>query len=205
MQLGHVRRQVCVALVGADDEAAGFRDCEIGACHARVGREDQRTIRVALRLRQIMDVAVVGVGADRLGEHLSHIGPELVHRWDHDMARIFVVELLYALAEVGFDHLDADRRHIGAKTALLGQHRLALDEGLGAVIPEDCVDDAVLLGGVASPMHIGAVRTRIGLELFEVLVQVRERVLLDRKGEEPKFLPFGNAVHLAVTLLPQIP
>jgi hypothetical protein len=32
-----------------------------------------------------------------------------------------------------------------------------------------------------------------------------ERVLLDRRSERPKLLPFWNAVHLAIALLPQVP
>ena len=32
-----------------------------------------------------------------------------------------------------------------------------------------------------------------------------ERVFLDRRGERPELLPFGNAMHLSVALLPQIP
>ena len=81
-----------------------------------------------------MDIAVCRVGADRPGEHLGDVGPELVHCRHDDMARIFVVELLDTFAEIGFDDLDPDRRHVGPKTALFGQHRLALDQGLGAVI-----------------------------------------------------------------------
>jgi hypothetical protein len=34
---------------------------------------------------------------------------------------------------------------------------------------------------------------------------MRERMLLDRRGDRTQLLPFGNAVHLAVTLLPEIP
>ena len=67
------------------------------------------------------------------------------------------------------------------------------------------MDDAVVLGGVARPMHVDAVRARIRLELLEILVEMGERVLLDRRGERAQLLPFGNAVHLAVALLPQIP
>src|ERR1700675_4436974 len=62
-----------------------------------------------------------------------------------------------------------------------------------------------MLGGVACPMHVDPVRPRIGLELVEILVEMGERVLLDRRSERPKLLPFGNAVHLAVALLPEIP
>ena len=35
---------------------------------------------------------------------------QLVHGRHDDVARVFVVELLDALAEIGLDHLDADRR-----------------------------------------------------------------------------------------------
>ena len=121
------------------------------------------------------------------------------------MARIFIVELLNALAEVGLDDLDTDRRHVRPEAALLGQHRLALDQRLGAVIAEDAVDDLIVLGGVARPMHVNAVRARVIFELLQILVEMGQRVLLDRRGERAQFLPFGNAVHLAVALLPQIP
>ena len=67
------------------------------------------------------------------------------------------------------------------------------------------MDDPVVLGGVARPMHVDAVRARIRLELLQILVEMGERVLLDRRSERAQLLPFGNAVHLAVALLPQIP
>src|SRR5947207_12315649 len=54
-------------------------------------------------------------------------------------------------------------------------------------------------------MYVNAVRARILLELLQILVEMGERVLLDRRGERAQFLPFGDAVHLAVALLPQIP
>ena len=73
------------------------------------------------------------------------------------------------------------------------------------MVAQDAVHDLVVLGGVACPMHVDSVRSRIGLELVEILVEMGERVLLDRRSERPKLLPFGNAVHLAVALLPQIP
>ena len=81
-----------------------------------------------------MDVIIGGIGADRLREHLGHIGPQLVHGRHDDVARVFIVKLLDAFAEVGFDDLDADRCHVRPKAALLGQHRLTLDQRLGAVI-----------------------------------------------------------------------
>ena len=46
---------------------------------------------------------------------------------------------------------------------------------------------------------------RIRLELIEVFVEMREGVFLDGRGQRAQILPFGHAVHLAVTLLAQIP
>src|SRR6516225_9853381 len=73
------------------------------------------------------------------------------------------------------------------------------------MVTEDAVDDFVMLGGVTRPMHLNAVRPRIRLELIEILIKRSERVLLDRRGERSQLLPFGNAVHLAIALLPQVP
>src|ERR1700692_2344125 len=121
------------------------------------------------------------------------------------MARILVVELLEALAEIGLDYLDPDRSHVVSKAALLGQHRFALDKRLCTVVTQDAVHDLIMLGGVAGPMDVNPVRSRIGLELVKIRVEMGERVLFDRRSERPKLLPFGNAVHLPVALLPQIP
>src|SRR4030081_2860374 len=65
MQLRHVGRQVGVPLVGADDEGAGLADREIATGHPGVGIEDQRVGRLPLRFRQVVDVAVARVGAER--------------------------------------------------------------------------------------------------------------------------------------------
>jgi len=70
------------------------------------------------------------------------------------------------------------------------------------MLVENAVDDVVVPGGVARPMHVDAVRPRIGLELLQILIELSERVLLDRRREGAQLLPFGNAMHLTVTLLP---
>ena len=70
----------------------------LAAGHAAIGRQDQRAGRLALRFCQVVNIAVGGIGADHLSEHLRHVCPELMHRRHDDVARIFIVELLYALA-----------------------------------------------------------------------------------------------------------
>src|SRR5258707_15642622 len=99
------------------------------------------------------------------------------------MAWILVVKLLDALAQIGLDHLNPDGSHVMPEAALLGQHRLAFDQRPRAVVAQDAVYDLVMLGRVACPMHMDPVRSRIGLELVEVLVEMGERVLLDRRSE----------------------
>src|SRR6478672_10329551 len=121
------------------------------------------------------------------------------------MAWILVVKLLNALAQIGLDHLDPDRSHVMPEAAFFGQHRLAFDQRRRAVVAQDAMHNPVMLGGVACPMHMDSVRSRIHLELVEIFVEMGERVLLDRRSERAKLLPFWNAVHLAVTLLSQIP
>jgi hypothetical protein len=54
-------------------------------------------------------------------------------------------------------------------------------------------------------MDVDAVRLRIGLELLQILVEMGQRVFLDCRGQRAKLLPLGNAKHLAIALLPQIP
>ena len=65
VQLRHVGRQICVALVGADDECPGLGDHEIAPRHARVGVKDQRSGCLPLCFCQIVDVTIARVGADR--------------------------------------------------------------------------------------------------------------------------------------------
>src|SRR5499427_10936604 len=91
------------------------------------------------------------------------------------------------------------------EAAFLGQHRLALDQRLGAMIFKDAVDYLIVLGGIARPMHVDAVGASTGLELLQILVEMSECMLLDRRGEGAQLLPFGNPMHLAVALLPQVP
>ncbi len=70
---------------------------------------------------------------------------------------------------------------------------------------ENVEHDPIVLARVARPMHLNAVRARIRLELIEIRVQMRERMLLDGGGQVAQLLPLRNAVHLAVTLLAQVP
>ena len=146
-----------------------------------------------------------GIGAQRAGKDLGHVGAQLVHRRHDDVAGRLVVELLDAFAEVGLDDLDAALLQEGPHVALVGEHRLGLDQRLRAARGHDVVHDLVVLGGVARPVHGGAVGNGLALELLEVVGQVGERVFLDLRGQRAQLLPFGQRGGLAVALGAQVP
>ena len=122
--------KIGVALVRADDDRARLRDREIAAGHAgRLLAHEVRPRMHALAFGEVVDVAVVRIGADGSAEHLGDVGAQLVDRRHDHVARVLVVELLDALAEIGLHH----RRcravpRILAHLAFVGEHRLALDE-----------------------------------------------------------------------------
>jgi hypothetical protein len=122
-----------------------------------------------------------------------------------DVARRLVIELLDALAEVGLHRLDAAVGEERPQLALVGQHRLALDQRRHGVRLQDLGDDLVVLGGVARPVHDHAVGDRVALELDQVVAEVAERVLLDRRGERAQLLPLGDRLRLGVALAAQVP
>ena len=152
-----------------------------------------------------MRIVVARLGAEGAGEDLGNVAAQLVHGRHDDVARRLVVELLDALAEVGLGDDDAVRHEMLAHPALLGQHRLRLDEGAGARPAQDVENDRVVLGRVARPVHGDAVLLRLGLEPLEVGVEVGERVLLDRGRQLAQLLPFGDGVGLPVALDAQVP
>src|SRR5262249_51242353 len=102
-------------------------------------------------------------------------------------------------------HLDAALLQVGRHAALLLEHRLALDQRPDAVRLEDVMDRRVVLVGVAGPVDARAELGRVGLELLEVVVQRRERVLLDLRGQLAQCLPLGHAGDRPVAVLTHAP
>jgi len=73
------------------------------------------------------------------------------------------------------------------------------------VVVEDPVHNLIVFVPVLCPVHMDAVCARILLELLEVLVQMRQGMLLDGGCQLAQFLPFRNGVHLAIALTAQVP
>lgn len=152
-----------------------------------------------------MDVAVLRIGADGLAEEFGHVRAQLVDgRHDH-MARVLMIELLDALAQIGFHHRDAARLQIVAHVALVGQHRLAFDERGHAALAHQLVDERVVLFRVRREMHDDAVFLGLIRELREVIREMRQRVFLDARCQIAQRFPLGNAVRLRVALRTQVP
>ena len=193
VELGQVDAQVRVALIGAYDDAARLRDRKIGAGHAGIGLEEIGPRVLALALGQVVDVAVFRVGTDVLGEDPRHVSSELVDRGHDDVARRLVVELLDALAEIRLHDLDPPILEEGPHFALVGEHRLGLDQRARAARAHDVEHDLVVLGSVLRPVHVRAVPGRVALELLEIVREVGQRVLLDRRRQRPQLLPLRNA------------
>ena len=73
------------------------------------------------------------------------------------------------LAQVALDGIDAPLAQVGRKPALLGEHRLALDEVPPAVLLHQAPHRGVHLVGIGGPVHRHAVGRGVAFELFEVM------------------------------------
>ena len=112
-------------------------------------------------------------------EEPRDIVPALVDDRHHDVRGMVVVELHDVLAQVGFEHLDAGARQAGVELDLLADHRLALHDGLDAVLARDVDDDGDGFLGSGGPMDVSAATLDVGLELAEVVVEPRDGVRAD--------------------------
>jgi hypothetical protein len=97
-----------------------------------------------------------------------------------DMARRFVAQLDDVLAEIGLDRRNPVRFKVFVEADFLGDHRLALGDGLGADRSADLQHcRAGLLRG-AGPMDLAAGGQHLALIELEIEVEVLEGVVLDQ-------------------------
>ena len=111
---------------------------------------------------------------------LQHIDSEgSVFRSNHASNYLPLGGTLNRDREALIQTIDAALEQIGRQSALLRQHRLALDEVLAAVSRYELPDRAVHLVGIRSPVDDDAVGGGVAFELFEVMGQVAQRVAFD--------------------------
>src|SRR5438874_1545017 len=145
--------EVRIALVGADHHASRGGDGEVHAGEAGLGSQE---LLAQVRARRLRELLRIGEAARRSQLVVEQLPDLLLLEMDgrhHDVGRRLAAELHDALAEVRVHHLDALRLEVLVEMALLGEHRLALHQARHAILAQDPVHDAVVLVGIARPMH----------------------------------------------------
>src|SRR5271156_1909250 len=113
-------------------------------------------------------------------ECLGNLLLNQVNRRCDDMAGRFVSQLDDVFAQIGFYRGNAVRLEEIVEPDLLGDHRLALRDKLGARRAADLQYRCAGLLGGARPMHLSAGSLDFGFVELEVEVEVLESVILDR-------------------------
>ena len=111
----------------------------------------------------------------------------------HDMARRLVADLQDVLAEVGLHHLEPGLLQMGIERDLLGDHRLALGDDAGVGLPTDAGDDLARFSRCRRPMDVRAFRRGLRLVLFEIDVEVGERVIANVAAHLAQGLELGQS------------
>jgi hypothetical protein len=111
-----------------------------------------------------------------------------------------MAELDDPLAKVCVRYFNAVALEISIQPTFLGEHRLALHHARNPALPQQLVNDAVVLFSIAGPMHDRAEPRGILLELLKVVGQVSDRMLLDSGGPLAQLFPLGQAVGALVAL-----
>ena len=180
---GHVdagkgRHQAGVALVGDDDEAAGFRHGDVGARDPHVRLQELGAELGAGELHQLGDVR----GLTRLHLLAEDLGDLLlghVDGWHHHVRRRLVGELDDPLAQVRLVHLDAGLLEGLVQVDLLGGHGLRLHDALHALGLGKVEDVLLHRRGVGGPEHLGTTGLRVLLELLCQLLEAGGGTALD--------------------------
>ena len=127
-------RQVAIALVGDDDDAAGLGDQEIGAGDADIGGEEflaQLGARLGQRVSRGSSRTRVGwqMRVRRGGSRPRPVLAVQMEGGRDDVARRLVAELDDVFAEIGLDRRDAVGFEASLSPISSRDHRLALGDG----------------------------------------------------------------------------
>ena len=175
--------QIAVALIGHDDARTGLRDEKIGAGDADFGSKETRSqhrTRLVTHLARL-DQQPVRVERAMLGPEC--VGDLFLNQMDRrcdDVARRLMPQLDDVFAEIGFDGSNAVRLEEIVEPHLLGDHRLALRDELGARRAANLQHRGARLLGGARPMHLAAGSLDLAFVQLKVEVEVLESVILDR-------------------------
>ena len=105
------------------------------------------------------------------------------------MIRRFLAQLHDELAQIGLDHFKAPLLHCGVEMDFLGGHCLGFHDDLRVFLSQEAEDDFAALLRVAGPVNFRAARFNHSNELFQIFVEVIDRLELGLRRQVPRALP----------------
>ena len=135
--------------------------------------------------------------AQVLGQDAGDALAGVVHGGGDQVRRPFAGQLDDELTKVGLDDLQAGRFQGGVQVHFLRRHRLGFDDPLAAGVPGDVEHDAPGVLGRGGVMDLAAPLVNGLFQLFQVAVEVGERVLLDTLGVIAQLAAAGEGAEAA--------
>ena len=110
-----------------------------------------------------------------------------------EVARRLFAHLRDIFAEIGFNRFDAGFLQAGIEANLLRHHRFALGDELGIRLAAELQDNLARILGRWSEMDVPAALGDFPLIIFEIEIEMRKRMQLDRACLIAKRVEFGQA------------
>src|SRR5262249_12855231 len=105
-----------------------------------------------------------------------------MHSGGYEVRRPFAGELDDELAEIRLDDFHTRPLQRGIEMNLLRRHRLGFDDALRAGLASDLHHDSSRVLRGRGPVDLAAAPDNRGFELFEIAIEMSERVLLHALG-----------------------
>src|SRR5689334_15676550 len=121
------------------------------------------------------------------------------------MARMLVTQLYDPLAQIRVSYFNAALFEVRIESAFLRKHRFALYHLRHTMPRENARDDCVVLSSVACPVDLRAQLRGRGLELLEILIELRHRVQLDLRCQIAKRFPLRHRLRSAIAFAARAP
>ena len=118
-----------------------------------------------------------------------------VHRGPDDVGGGLSGKLDDVFGQVGLDPLDPGIGQGMGQADFFAQHGFRSRHQLGLCIQADAGDDRPRLGIVGCPVDLRARCSGVALELFKIMVQIGDHVILDRAPAGAGVLEFGKRRH----------
>ncbi len=196
----HVGAHAAVALVLDEAEGPRLGHGEVHAGEARVGMQELLAQHLAGHGRELVHILGVLRILDLLAELPGDLVLVLVDGRHDDVARRLAVQLDDVFAQVGLQGFDVLGFEEGVEVHLLGDHALALDQGLGALGLEEAQDQLIGLFAGLGPVDLDAVLRAAGLQLLQQLRQAEEAAGTDGRAQVAQVLEVPGIGELGLAL-----